>query len=179
MLASAGGAQRIADFATSEGVSVDVEALHRAKSKIYQDLLVTRDLEPRAGVLEAINMVKTHGGGLALVTSTSLSNITALLDAIGVAHNAFDLIAHRDMMKYPKPAPDAYLLALEALNAKTSDVLAVEDNPDGAFAAIQSGVRCVATPGEFHAHNVFPDGVALQSRLDLKPYLTFADQAAA
>ena len=79
----------------------------------------------------------------------------------------------------PKPAPDAYLFALEALKATPSNVVAVEDNPDGALAAIQSGVRCLATPGEFHAHNVFPDGVELQSRLDLAHNLESADQAAA
>ena len=179
MLATAGGEQRIADFARSKSASADVEALHRSKSKIYQDLLMTKDLEPRAGVLEAMNMVKNHGGELGLVTSTSLANVTALLDAIGIAHHAFDLIVHRGLVEQPKPAPDAYLFALEALKATPSNVVAVEDNPDGALAAIQSGVRCLATPGEFHARSIFPDGVELQSRLDLAPYFTGTDQAAA
>lgn len=179
MLAAAGGAQRIADFATSNRVSVDVEALHRAKSEIYRDLLQTRELEPRTGVLEAMNTIKTHGGRLALVTSTSLANVTTLLDAIKIPHDAFDLIVHCDMVEHPKPSPDAYLFALKALKAVPSNVLVLEDNPDGALAAIRSGVTCLAVPGEFHANSVFPDGIELQSSLNLTSYLRSADQAAA
>ena len=54
MLDSNGGAQRIADYAESRGDDVDADAVHATKSQIFQELLATTGLKPRAGVLATV-----------------------------------------------------------------------------------------------------------------------------
>lgn len=55
-----------------------------------------------------------------------------------------------DDVDHPKPAPDAYLLALERLAIDAESCVALEDSPTGARAAIAAGLRClgVATGAE-------------------------------
>lgn len=48
----------------------------------------------------------------------------------------------------PKPAPDLYLRACEALNVDPNRALAVEDSPNGVTAAKAAGMYCIAVPHE-------------------------------
>lgn len=48
----------------------------------------------------------------------------------------------------PKPAPDAYLLALERLALDTAGCVALEDSPTGARAAAAAGLRCLGVASD-------------------------------
>ena len=179
MLVNAGGTQRIAAYAKSQNVSVDSVALHALKSKLYQQLLQSREIEFRPGVAHAIDHIKSKGGKLVLVTSTSHANVTQLLSALKIPETTFDLVVHKGLIKAGKPDPEAYLYALKALNLTADSVLAVEDNPDGAKAVLQSGMQCIATPGSFHDASNF-DGVSeVQTTLDVSRYIKHENLAVA
>ncbi|MEM6890666.1 MAG: HAD-IA family hydrolase [Pseudomonadota bacterium] len=179
MLLSAGGYDRVVSYAQTKGDAVDAAVLHRMKSEIYRNLLRSRVVEPRPGVIEAIDYVKSNDGKLALVTSTSQENVRQLLEKLAIPEDVFELVVHSGLVTRPKPQPDAYLYALDQLNVSARDVLSVEDNPDGALAATRSGTNCLAVPGSFHDASNFVNVMAVQSTLSVGGFLKFPSRAAA
>lgn len=150
MLGRSGGRGRIADYAQSLGQRIDAEAVHRTKSDIFQKLLATTDLAPRAGVLDTIRTARSTGWKVGFVTTTSPENIAALLAALSpdVRPADFDVIVDVHDVAQPKPDPAAYVFALERLAEAPDDCVAIEDNPDGIQAAVAAGLVCVAFPNE-------------------------------
>lgn len=150
MLKKNGGTQRIKDYATSLGQSVDAAAIHESKSQIFQEYLQAGKVKPRPGVVETIAQTKQQGLKLALVTTTSEKNVSSLLLGLGsdINRSDFDLVVDVSMVERPKPARDAYALALEKLNENPENCIAIEDNLGGLLAAKALGLSCVAFPGE-------------------------------
>ncbi|MCJ8335306.1 MAG: HAD-IA family hydrolase [Epibacterium sp.] len=171
MLVSAGGADRIAAYAQSQKASVDAIAVHALKSELYKELLQSRPIELRPGVANAIAHVKSLGGKLALVTSTSHENVATLLSVLKIPESTFDVIVHKHLIEVGKPDPEAYFYALKALRLTADSVVSVEDNPDGAKAAVLSGTRCIATPGSFHDAANFGNVAEFQTTLDVTRYI--------
>jgi HAD superfamily hydrolase (TIGR01509 family) len=157
MVEKSGGRQRIAGYAASLGQSVDVEAIHRTKNEIFQESLATSEISPRAGVVETIQGARDRGMKVAFVTTTSASNIAALLKALEptIRHDDFDAIVSASDVEAPKPDKAAYSLVLESLNESPGDCIAIEDNLGGVEAAEAAGVRCVAFPNENTAGHDF------------------------
>ena len=179
MLLSAGGYDRVVSYAQTREDVVNAAELHRMKSEIYRNLLRSRVVKPRPGVIEAIEYVRSNSGKLALVTSTSLDNVRQLLEKLAIPEDVFDLIVHNGVIARPKPHPDAYMYAHEQQKITAQEVHYEEENPDGALAATRSGTNCLAVPGSFHYASNFVDVMAVQSALDVGAFLTFPSRAAA
>ena len=150
MLGSNGGAQRVADYASSRGQDVDSSAIHVTKSEIFRKLLNSEDVAPRPGVVPTMERAKQEGYKLGLVTTTSTENVAALLAALQRTLNAdaFDLVVDSSSVDESKPDPASYLFALEKLGEDASSAVAIEDNVGGVQAAANAGVTCVAFPNE-------------------------------
>jgi HAD superfamily hydrolase (TIGR01509 family) len=150
MLGSNGGAQRVADYASSRGQDVDSSAIHATKSEIFRKLLNSEDVAPRPGVVPTMERAKQEGYKLGLVTTTSTENVAALLAALQRTLNAdaFDLVVDSSSVDESKPDPASYLFALEKLGEDASSAVAIEDNVGGVQAAANAGVTCVAFPNE-------------------------------
>ncbi|NJN86801.1 MAG: HAD-IA family hydrolase [Leptolyngbyaceae cyanobacterium SL_7_1] len=168
MLEKSGGQRRIADYADFTGQLVDVEAIHRSKSKFFQRSLNPFQVSPRSGVVETIQEAKRVGLKLALVTTTSQENISLLIEALhpSIQVADFDLIVNASSIKHPKPDKAAYTFALEKLGEKSDDCIAIEDNLDGVEAAIAAGLECVAFPGENTSHHDFKEAHHRVDRLN-------------
>ncbi len=169
MLAQNGGADRIAQYASSRGETVDAAAVHQTKSRFFQETLATALLTPRAGVVETIRGAKSDGWKVGLVTTTSPDNISALVNALAPDVQAadFDVIVDASSVAEPKPDKAAYAYALADLQEAAEDCVAIEDNVGGIQAAMAAGLACVAFPNEnTAAHDV---GVATTrvDRLDV------------
>lgn len=146
MLRKSGGTQRIKEYAASLGQSVDAVKIHASKSRIFQEYLGMGKAEPRQGVVETIIQAKKQGLKLGFVTTTSKENVFSLLSALApdIDKANFDLITDASMVKRSKPAKDAYILALQELNEKAENCVAIEDNLGGQMAARSAGISCVA-----------------------------------
>ena len=169
MLDKSGGQKRVADYARSLGETVDAGAIHRSKSEIFRNLLAESRLEPRAGVAETIRDAKSRGSGVALVTTTSPENVSALIAALPPSIEAgdFDLIVDSSSVAQPKPDKAAYSFALETLGERPDDSIAIEDNVEGVEAAVSAGLSCVAFPNGNTATHDFGRARRLVERLDL------------
>lgn len=155
-LASNGGRQRVADFAEARGEDVDADAVHQTKTQTFQRHVAGLDLSARQGVLETIRDAREAGYKVGLVTTTSAGNVDALLGAVSeLGREDFDLIVDRTQVEAGKPDAAAYTRALEALEERVGDVVAIEDNVGGVQAARSAGIACVAFPNENTAGHDF------------------------
>lgn len=80
---------------------------------------------------------------LAVVSSSSRSEIEPLLDLAGLRHWFGALVTNEDVARH-KPAPDAYLLAARLLNVKSP--LVVEDSDSGMESARRAGFEALRVP---------------------------------
>ncbi len=109
--------------------------------------------------------------GLAVVTSCGSSLAAARLRAAGLREPA--ILVTADAVRRGKPAPDAYLVAAQALGAAPADCVVIEDAPAGVRAGRAAGmtVWAVTTTHEESelgdAHRIAPDLAALLEALGL------------
>lgn len=168
LLGSNGGAQRVADYAAERGQDVDAAAVHATKSQLFQKLLAEATLSPRPGVRETIEGAKTAGHKVGFVTTTSKANVDALLAALepDIDASTFDIVVYDDHVDEPKPAPEAYQLALDWLDIEPADAVAIEDNIGGVRAALAAGLRCIAFPNANTAGADFDEATDTADHLD-------------
>jgi HAD superfamily hydrolase (TIGR01509 family) len=157
LLSESGGESRIRAYGESHGGDVDAAAVHATKSEIFQERLRDGGVSARSGVVATIEAARAAGAKVALVTTTSPANISALGEALKVELDidGFDLLLSTEDVAEPKPAGDVYTLALERLGEQAADAVAIEDNVGGVTAAAAAGVSVLAFPGENNAGGDF------------------------
>ncbi len=163
LLPQSGGRDRVADYAKDRGESVDADAVHQTKSRLYQEALAKAPVEARPGVIDTIRRAKADGLKVGLVTTTSPQNIDALTSALnGLDKADFDVIVDVTKVDTPKPDKAPYVWALEQLGEQPGDCAAVEDNAYGVQAAKAAGVAVIAFPGVNTADHDFGDAQKVQ-----------------
>lgn len=170
MLQGSGGQSRIEEFAAARGETVDAAAIHRTKSELFQNLLTKSEIAPRPGVVETIKAAKGSGYKVALVTTTSHENITALTQALGakLPFADFDLVVDSSNEQAPKPDKASFVYALEQLGETAIGSVAVEDNVGGVHAAVSAGLSCVAFPNVNTAEHAFDEAGNVVQLLDFQ-----------
>ena len=156
LLLVTGGKERIASYIDLLRLPVTerrclhalVPEIHRSKTRIYRDLIVTGQLKLRSGVKRLMMEARRAGIRVAIATTTSPENVEPLIKA-GLGAQAmtwFDAIAAGDVVENKKPAPDIYNVALSQLNVPPKHAIAVEDSAIGVESAKAAGLFTVATP---------------------------------
>ena len=168
-LTSNGGRGRIEQYAEQRGESVEVNAVHRTKSEIFQAKLAEAELLPRPGVAATIEQARAAGHRVALVTTTSPENVSALTAAMAphLPLLDLDLIVDSTMVESPKPDGAAYSFALAQLGEDAAQCVAVEDNVGGVASARAAGVACVAFPNANTAGHDFSEASARVEEIEL------------
>jgi HAD superfamily hydrolase (TIGR01509 family) len=164
LLAITGGKERISyyvgryrtELKVDVNLAVTVAILHREKTRIYTELLSTGKIPLRTGVKRLLLEAKSTGLRLAIATTTTPENVTALLKyTLGEdSLNWFEVIAAGDIVPAKKPAPDIYLWALEKLQLKPEVCLALEDSENGLKSSLGAGLKTVVTINDYtEKHN--------------------------
>jgi HAD superfamily hydrolase (TIGR01509 family) len=159
LLQVTGGKERLAAFfertltAASERRRLRglIPWLHATKSALYRERMERGAIPLRAGVRRLMSEARAAGVRLAIASTTSPDNVTALLDvALGSDGLAgFSVIATGDAVPRKKPAPDIYLLALSRLGLTAGHAVALEDSAIGVASAKAAGLFTVATPSDW------------------------------
>lgn len=150
LLAVTGGKERIRFHAERIEVAVSddlVARLHAAKTGHYTRMLAEGGIPLRPGVRRLLTEARAAGLVLAVVTTTTPANVTALLrhSLAPDGPDWFAVIAAGDVVPAKKPAPDIYLWALDRLGLAPGECLALEDSHNGLRAALGAGIRTVVT----------------------------------
>ncbi len=158
LLAVTGGKERIryyldefnTDYELPAGqgeLSHYIARLHQAKTRHYTQMLADGAIPVRPGVKRLLQEARDSGLRLAIATTTTPANVTALLQH-SLAPDAaswFDVIAAGDMVRAKKPAPDVFTLALEKLGLTPPQCLAFEDSHNGIKSALGADLCTVVT----------------------------------
>lgn len=149
------------DFSKPKDFDDLVVALHKAKTRHYVELLGRGGIPLRSGVKRLLSEARDAGIRLAIATTTTPENVTALLrhSLAGDPAEWFEVIAAGDIVPAKKPAPDIYLWALDKLKLDAADCLALEDSENGVRASVGAGLKTVVTVNDYTLDHDF-SGVA-------------------
>ena len=134
-----------------------LELLERSPEKITMEQLLQKRKEigntyengcikPMDGVLEFIAGLKKQGKKLAVVSSTSTRLIVVALNRMKML-GLFDVLVCGDMCRNRKPDPECYRKAMQYLEAKPEECIAIEDSFIGIQAAKAANIEVVAYTG--------------------------------
>lgn len=165
LLEVAGGKERLAAFFEGAPLAASerrrlrdlIPWLHATKSSFYLDSMRLGAVPLRPGVRRLMMEARAAGVRLAIATTTSPDNVSALLaGTLGdEALARFSVVAAGDAVPRKKPAPDIYLRVLGRLGVAARSAVAFEDSAIGVAAAKAAGLLTVATPSEWTRHQDF------------------------
>jgi HAD superfamily hydrolase (TIGR01509 family) len=137
--------------------------LHLDKNQRYAQIVAEGRIPLREGVRALIDDCRTAGIPMAIATTTSRSNVDALLGAhLGVAWREwFACVLCGEDAPRKKPDPQVYALTLERLGFKANEVLAIEDSPVGVRSCVAAGVPVVVTRSVYFADAEAPGALAV------------------
>jgi HAD superfamily hydrolase (TIGR01509 family) len=175
LLAVTGGKERIRyyvrdhlpDYQPPKDFDDLVVALHRSKTRHYAELLEQGKIPVRPGVKRLLAEARAAGLRLAIVTTTTPENVTALLQfSLGAeSMDWFELIAAGDIVPAKKPAPDIYQWALEKMQLPASACMAFEDSFNGLRSSLGAHIPTLITLNDYTFDHDFTGACAVLSDL--------------
>ncbi len=155
------------DYVRPKGFDDLVVALHKAKTAHYTAMLAEGRLPLRNGVERLLREAREAGVRLAIATTTTPDNVTALLrhSLADDGVDWFEVIAAGDIVPAKKPAPDIYCWALDKLGLDAADCLALEDSENGLKASLGAGLKTVVTVNDYTLSHDFSGAAAVLDSL--------------
>ena len=137
--------------------------LHGRKNRFFAELVAGGALPLRPGVENLMRECAAAGVRMGIVTTTSRVNVEALLQTnLGPRwRERFAAVVCGEDVGRKKPDPQAYRLALKALDIGPLEAVAIEDSPGGAAAARAADVPVVVSLSSYFAHATFEGVVAI------------------
>ena len=144
-----------------------INSIHKVKNEIFEDYIVESEIKPRPGVIRLINELKENKIRIAIVSSTSESNLLKLFkEGLNIDPlTTFDLIAHGDCTKNKRPSPEIYEWILEKLRLPPQSCIAIEDSLRGLESAKNAELNILATPSIFTKEEDFSNAKLVISNL--------------
>jgi HAD superfamily hydrolase (TIGR01509 family) len=179
LLQVTGGIERLVHYARAYRGSTQsdqelldlVHQLHIRKTRHYVECVNRGGVQLRPGVARVITQARAQGLRLAIATTTTRANVTALLQTTlgSDAVNWFAAVGTAQEVAAKKPDPAVYHWVLERLQIHSYDALALEDSRNGLLAATHAGLPCVITPTSYSADEDFTEAAAQFVDLDHHP----------
>lgn len=185
LLAISGGKERIShyiyhylpDYSPPEPLDKFIQELHAAKSNHYRQILQGGKIPLRPGVKRLLTEAQSVGIRLAIATTSSLENTTALLESQLKDTISFEIIAAGDIVANKKPAPDIYHYVLRRMNISPKSALAFEDSQQGVLAATRAGLKTIVTLNDYTKTQNFSSAALVLSDLGEpdQPFTVYSD----
>lgn len=132
-------------------ISPELTDFNRYFRAHYEELLRI-SLELNSGAKEYIEALKKSGKTCGVVSSAATWMVDNILVSLEL-ENLFDLVITQEHVTKHKPDPEAYILALEKLNASAEQTLVFEDSNAGVLAGKASGCDVIAIEHDFNGKN--------------------------
>ena len=170
LLAVTGGKERIryyldnfnTEFERPEALDEFIAGLHASKTKHYVQMLSEGLIPLRPGVRRLIQEARDAGMRLAVATTTTPENVSALLENAmdPDAMSWFEVIAAGDIVPAKKPAPDIYTWAMEQMKLKPEECIAFEDSHNGIRSSRGANLTTIVAVNGYTRDEEF-DGAAI------------------
>lgn len=175
LLAVTGGKERMQYYADNfldqnnlpDNLASLIPELHQAKTRHYTQLLSTGAIPLRPGVERLIKEARQRDFRLAIATTTTPENVTALLTHTLGADSIewFEVIAAGDIVPAKKPAPDIYDYALEAMQLSAEECIAFEDSSNGIKATKGANLSTIITVNDYTKDHDFLDAIIVLDQM--------------
>lgn len=169
LLRVTGGQQRLRAFADRLGDALTdaaIAALHRRKNAAYADRVAAGEVALRPGVARLIGEARAAGLKLAVATTTSRSNLDALVGRLLGPGRWFDAVVAGEDVVRKKPDAEVYRRTLAVLALPAAACIAVEDSRNGLDAALACAIATVVTPSRYTTHEDFAGAALIADDLD-------------
>lgn len=138
------GLEDAARILQGAGVRMEVDEIVAHLTEEVMRQLREEGVPFRPGARELLRDLRDAGIPTALVTMSMSRMARVITDLIDF--DAFDVVIGGDDVARPKPHPDPYLQACEALGVDPADTVAFEDSITGTRSAIAAGTATVGIP---------------------------------
>lgn len=175
LLAVTGGKERIRHFLETDGIELAppqgldafIAELHRAKTEHYTRTVGSGGLPLRPGVRRLLCEARAEGLRLAIATTTTPENVTALLVNSLAADGCdwFEVIAAGGVVPRKKPDPGIYHYAMEKMRLTPVECLAFEDSENGLLASRGADLKTLVTPSDYTLDHDFTGATLLVDSL--------------
>ncbi|PXW81606.1 HAD superfamily hydrolase (TIGR01509 family) [Nitrosomonas sp. Nm84] len=144
-----------------------IASLHKTKTKYFESLMETGSIPLRPGVARLIHELRQEKIKLAIATTTTMENVTALLKSTLGEESIdwFDVIGAGDIVPMKKPAPDIYHWVLNQLNLTAQHCIAIEDSENGLKSALAANLPTLITVSGYTRSQDFSGAIAVLSDL--------------
>lgn len=128
-----------------------IAVLHARKTSLYVNMLTTGRVPLRPGVERLIREARANGLRLAIVTTTTPANVSALFKhSFGEREDDwFEVVAAGSIVPHKKPAADIYNYVLTKMGLSAAECLALEDSENGLKAARAAGLDVLVTVNRY------------------------------
>lgn len=140
-----------------------VKNLHAVKTGHYTAMLRGGLIPLRPGIKQLITDTHRAGITLAIATTTTPENVSALLE-VGLGKDwvkYFSANGCGDIVPNKKPAPDIYAWVLRELKLSPADCIALEDSNNGLRSALAAGIRTYITINPYTSKQDFTGAAAV------------------
>jgi HAD superfamily hydrolase (TIGR01509 family) len=140
-----------------------VKNLHAVKTRHYTSMISEGGVPLRPGIKQLILDAHAAGITLAIATTTTPENVSALLE-VGLGKNWADLFFANgcgDIVPHKKPAPDIYFWVLEKLGLQAADCIALEDSENGLRSSLGAGIKTYVTINHYTRNHDFTGAAAV------------------
>jgi HAD superfamily hydrolase (TIGR01509 family) len=107
---------------------------------------VLKGTPPRPWALELVDALRARGVAVGVASNSPRPFVERVLAGAGLLDGHCGVVVSADDVEHPKPAPDLYLAACEALGAAPERSAALEDSPPGVASAAAAGMFVIAVP---------------------------------
>ncbi|MDP1653662.1 MAG: HAD-IA family hydrolase [Rhodocyclaceae bacterium] len=189
LLAVTGGKERMRhycerfhpDFLAIPEADEFIARMHKAKTVRYGQMVMRGGVAARPGVVRLIRELRAAGIRLAIATTTSRSNVDALLATTlqALPPDTFEGIGAAEQAADKKPSPAIYRWVLERLALSPDECIAIEDSRNGVQAAQAAGIPTLVTECGWTAGENFSGALAVLSDLGEpdRPYVAIGGAA--
>ncbi len=144
-----------------------IPQMHAEKNRHYAAIIEAGEISLRPGVMRLISEAKKAGIRLAIATTTTRVNVTALLESLmgSGSPDWFEVIATADEVPDKKPCPDVYQYVLDRMGLDAGDCIAIEDSENGLKASVALGIPTLVTVSEYNKDGDFSDAMLVVDHL--------------
>jgi HAD superfamily hydrolase (TIGR01509 family) len=139
----------------------EARELYRRKTIVFNEYMAERGGEAPEipGAAAVLNKVGDGGMKRVLVTGSAQQSLLTRLERHYPGHFTPDLMVTGDDVRYGKPNPEPYLMALKKADVTADEALVVENAPLGVRAAVAAGIRTIAVnTGPLPDHLLLDEG---------------------
>ena len=152
----------------TDDLTAFIADLHKAKTAHYTKLLSEGHIPLRPGVERLLNEARNRDMRLAIATTTTPENVTALLEnTLGKESiDWFEEIAAGDIVPAKKPAPDIFNWAMDKMGLAPDEVVAFEDSRNGILSVHAANIeKLVITVNGYTADDDFSGATLILDQL--------------